>query len=73
MQQQNPRPVRRRQTGQQQFLYGLMLTILGIVLTVVVRFIADATGSSFTLIFPVMIIGGVIYMLVGLFRMIAKR
>ncbi|HEX7736583.1 MAG TPA: hypothetical protein VF458_17175 [Ktedonobacteraceae bacterium] len=71
--QQTQRPVRRGRTGKQQFVYGLMLTGLGIVLTIVFQFIAAATGSTYTVVFYGLTIIGIIYALIGLFRMIAKR
>lgn len=71
---QSRRPVRRGgRTPVQQMLYGAILAVLGIVLTIVVQVIASATGSSYTVIFYGLTIVGIIYFIIGLFRWITKR
>ena len=74
MSQQTQRPMRRGgRTPKQQMVYGLGLTVLGIILTIVFQVIASATGSSFTVVFYGMTIIGIIYTIIGFVRWIAKR
>lgn len=71
--QQPLRTTRRRQNGLRQMLYGIGLAVLGVILTIVAQVIAASTGSSFTIVFSGMIIIGIIYALIGLFRWITQR
>lgn len=68
-----PRPVRRRQSGLQQMLYGIVLAVIGVIATVISNAIASSTGSSTYIVFTGLIIVGVIYAIWGFFRWITKR
>jgi uncharacterized membrane protein len=70
---QRPRAARSRQSGLQQMVYGLVLAVVGVILTVVVRVIATSIGASYTIVFSGLIAVGIIYALIGFFRWIMKR
>jgi len=70
---QRPRTARSRQSGLQQMMYGLLLAVAGVILTVVVRVIATSIGASYTIVFSGLIVVGIIYAIIGCFRWITKR
>ena len=63
------RPVQKK--GAAMMGRGIVATILGIVLTLVFYTFSGATG--FTVTFTGLIVGGIIYFLVGLVRFLAGR
>lgn len=52
---------------------GIAGMAIGIVLTIGARAIAETTNSSFSIVFTGLIIGGLIYTIIGFFRWIAGR
>jgi len=70
---QRPQTARSRQSGPQQMLYGLLLAVVGVILTVVARVIATSLGASYTVVFSGLIVVGVIYAIIGFFRWVTKR
>ena len=70
---QRSRAARPRQSGLQQMVYGLILAVAGVVLTIVARVVATSLGASVTVVFTGLIIVGVVYAIVGFFRWIMKR